>query len=96
MTIPSVSKTPTVWTKEQLVEQAQVALDEFVDRRLAEPGGNYKKHVDDRRAAIVRLFKELADTDPAGPDPAVVRKVLLDGELFDALRYVTGPPGIGR
>jgi hypothetical protein len=92
LTIPNVSQTPTVWTVEQLVEQAQIALNEFVDRRLAEPGGKYQAHVHTRRAAIVRLFKELAVTNPASPDPAVVRKVLLDEELFDALRYVSGPP----
>lgn len=92
MKIPNVSATPTIWTKDELLEQAQIALDEFVDRRLAEPGGKYQAHVKARRAAIVRLFKALAGVDPASPDPAIVRKVLLDAELFDALRYVTGPP----
>lgn len=92
MTIPNVSVTPTVWNDDQLAEQAQIALEEFVDRRLAEPGGKYLAHVTARRAGIVRLFKSLAGIDPLSPDPAIVRTVLLDEELFDALRYVTGPP----
>ncbi|WP_249127491.1 XamI family restriction endonuclease [Bradyrhizobium lablabi] len=83
---------PTVWDDAQLAAEAQKALEEFVDRRLAEPGGKYLAHVRARRGAIVRLFKALAGVDPSNPDPDIVRTVLLDAELFDALRYVTGPP----
>jgi len=83
---------PTVWNDEELEEQAQIALDGFVDRRIAEPGGKYQAHVVARRAAIIRLFKALSGIDPQAPDPTVVRKVLLDEDLFNALRYVTGPP----
>ena len=92
MTIPNTNSAPTVWTDAQLAEQAQIALEEFVDRRLAEPGGKYFAHVKTRRSAIVRLFSSLAGLDPNNPDPEKVRAVLLDAELFDALRYVTGPP----
>jgi hypothetical protein len=41
---------------------------------------------------MIRLFKALAGVDPTSPDAAMVREVLLDNELFDALRYVTGHP----
>ena len=92
MTLPNTSSTPSVWTEQQLAEQAQIALEEFVDRRLAEPSGTYLAHVKSRRAAIVRLFRALAGIDPSHPSPEAVRAVLLDEELFDALRYVTGPP----
>ncbi|CCE98473.1 conserved hypothetical protein (plasmid) [Sinorhizobium fredii HH103] len=92
MTIPNVSATPTVWTDTELETEAQKALEEFVERRLAEPGGKYLAHVNARRKAMMRLFKILAGVDPLNPDPAAVRAVLLDDELFDALRYVTGPP----
>jgi len=92
MTIPNISKIPTVWTEEELIAQAQIALNEFVDRRLAEPGGMYQAHVQARRASLIRLFMGLSGMDPANPDPATVRKVLLDDGLFDALRHVTGPP----
>lgn len=86
------SGNPTVWTDEQLAEQAQIALEEFVDRRLAEPGGKYLAHVKSRQAAIIRLIRSLSGLDAKNPDPEIVRAVLLDEELFDALRYVTGPP----
>lgn len=92
MTNSNVSAIPTIWTDAQLAEQAQIALEEFVERRLDEPGGRYLAHVVARRAAMIRLFKALAGTDPLAPDPTIVRTVLLDNELFDALRYVTGPP----
>jgi hypothetical protein len=92
MNLPNTSSAPQVWSDSQLAEQAQIALEEFVDRRLAEPGGKYLAHVRARRRAIVRLFKILSDVDPKNPDPDIVREVLLDEEMFDALRYVTGPP----
>jgi hypothetical protein len=92
MIIPNVSNTPRVWTDQELTDQAQVALGEFVDRRLAEPGGKYLTHIQNRRRAIVRLFKTLTGVDPNSPDTGIVRALLLDDELFDALRYVAGPP----
>jgi hypothetical protein len=90
--IANSSTVPALWTVEQLARDAQIALEEFVDRRLAEPTGRYLAHVQSRRDALVRLFRVLAPVDPANPDPQAVRTVLLDAELFDALRYVTGPP----
>jgi hypothetical protein len=45
-----------------------------------------------RRKAVLKLFKVLAGVDPSRPEPGIVREVLLDGELLDALRYVAGPP----
>lgn len=90
--ISNTSSTPTVWTEQQLEQQAQIALEEFVERRLAEPSGKYRSHVKARQRAIVRLFKALVGIDPEKPNVEIVRRVLLDEELFDALRYVAGPP----
>lgn len=92
MTIPNTPPPPRVWTGDELAEQAQIALEEFVDRRLAEPGGKYVAHIETRRAALFRLFKEMAGVDPANPPPETVRKIISDEELFSALRYVAGPP----
>lgn len=92
MTISNVSPVPRVWTNQELEAEAQKALEEFVDRRLAEPGGKYLTHVEARRRAMLRLFKMLAVLAPSHPDPATVRAILLDDDLFDALRYVSGPP----
>jgi hypothetical protein len=92
MSIPNASRVPRVWTNEQIAEQANIAVNEFVDRRLAEPSGRYIHHIHTRRADILRLFKTLAGVDPKNPDIDVVRKVILDDALFAALRYVSGPP----
>jgi XamI restriction endonuclease len=92
MTIPNVSNTPRIWNDQELTDQASVALNEFVDRRLAEPGGKYLTHIQQRRRAIVRLFKVLNGVDQNNPDAHTVRELLVDNELFDALRYIAGPP----
>jgi hypothetical protein len=92
MTALSPSPFPRTWTETELKEQAQVAIDEFVDRRLAEPVGAYAKHVLDRRVSIVRLFRALSKVDPDSPSPDAIRSILADEDLFAALRYVAGPP----
>lgn len=88
----NVSATPRVWTDTELEAAAQLALEEFVERRLDEPGGRYLEHLKARRTVIVRLFKTLRGIDAEAPDPTVVRTIVRDTELFDALRYVAGPP----
>jgi XamI restriction endonuclease len=92
VSIPNTSAGPTVWTETELAEQAQISLNAFVDRRLAEPSGKYAAHLEAHNTTIGLLFKTMAKIDPANPDPHAVRAVLLDDKLFDALRYVTGPP----
>lgn len=89
---PNIGSTPRVWTDTELENAAQLALEEFVERRLAEPSGRYIEHLKVRRNAIVRLFKTIRGIDPSHPDPDVVREILHDEPLFDALRYVAGPP----
>jgi hypothetical protein len=92
MTIPNMSRAPRIWTDQELADQARIALEEFVDRRLAEPGGKYLTHIHARRRVLMRLFKALRGVDPDNPDQATVRGILLDNELLAALRYVAGPP----
>lgn len=90
--ISNANATPRVWTDTELEAEAQLALDEFVDRRLKEPGGNYIEHLKARRTGVMRLFGTLRNIDATSPDPNIVRTILRDAELFDALRYVAGPP----
>jgi hypothetical protein len=91
MTIPNATDHPTVWTDCQLAEEAQKALEEFVDRRLAEPGGKYLAHITVRRSAIVRLFKSLSGVDPINPDATIVRTILLDGNFLTRCVMWPGP-----
>uniref|UniRef100_E1T7P5 Type II site-specific deoxyribonuclease n=1 Tax=Burkholderia sp. (strain CCGE1003) TaxID=640512 RepID=E1T7P5_BURSG len=88
----SKKNTPALWSRDELAAQAQVALDEFVARRLAEPGGLYLSHVKARRKSIFQLFKALADIELHGMTIGAARSILLDDELSDALRYLSGPP----
>jgi hypothetical protein len=90
--IPPASSTPRIWSQGELVHEAQIALDEFVDRRLAEPKGTYATHFKARRKALVRLFRKLSSVDKLSPSVELVRQVISDEEMFAALRYVAGPP----
>ena len=85
-------RTPAVWTREELAEAAERSLNNFVDRRLAEPDTRYAAHVAARRKAVARLFRALRPIDPDNPDPAAVRAILGDPDLRVALRYAAGPP----
>ncbi len=88
----SASSAPRIWSQAELEKEAQVALDEFVDRRLAEPEGTYATHFKARRKALVRLFRKLAGVDKLSPPADLLREVIADEEMFAALRYIAGPP----
>jgi|TARA_R110000868_G_scaffold325437_1_gene586220 hypothetical protein len=92
MSLPNADRLPAIWTDEELKAQAQCSIDAFVDRRLREPRDRYREHLRLRQKGVLRLFKTLIGIDPNAPDPAIVRTILFDGVLLDALRYVAGPP----
>lgn len=91
MHIPN-SNNPRIWGASELSEQAKIALNEFVDRRLAESRTVYTEHFVRHRSTLLRLFKSLSKIDPVKPDTVAVREILLDDKLFSALRYIGGPP----
>lgn len=91
MHIPN-SNNPRTWAANELTEQAKIALNEFVDRRLAESRTVYTEHFVHHRSTLLKLFKALAKIDPEKPNIVAVRRILLDDKLFSALRYVGGPP----
>lgn len=92
MSIPNIADTPQIWNDSELAIEAQRALDEFVDRRLAETSTSYVAHVLRHKQSIFSLFKLLQSVDPSNPDPQSVREILLDEGMFSALRYMAGPP----
>lgn len=87
--MPSV---PSIWTDLQLADQAQRSLEAFRDRRLAEPATRYPELLDQEKRAVRKLIRLLSVVDPDNPDPVQLRKIWGDAEVFDALRYVAGPP----
>jgi hypothetical protein len=88
----SNSKNPQLWSADELAEQAQTALNEFVDRRLSESRDAYSEHFSRHRNTLLELFKALSKINPDKPDIVALREILLDDKLFSALRYVGGPP----
>jgi hypothetical protein len=92
MSLPNAGRLPRKWDDDELKAQAQSSIDAFVDRRLREPRDRYREHLRLRQKGVLRLFKTLIGIDPSAPDPEVVRAILFDPVLLDALRYVAGPP----
>lgn len=92
MAIANPAATPPLWDDAALHRHAQTALEEFVQRRLAEPSSRYSRHLRERRRALHALFRQLRSFDPRNPDIEIARKILSDPELESALRYVAGPP----
>src|SRR3546814_7817189 len=83
---------PSIWTDEQLAYEAQRSLESFRDRRLAEPATRYPELLAQENRAVRKLIRLLSAVDPDNPDPAQLRKIWSDAPVFDALRYVAGPP----
>lgn len=92
MTTPTNNDGPRIWTTAELEKEAQIALNGFVSRRLAEPGHNYLTHVENSRKSLTRLLRTLEKVDFSKPDADLIRSILLDEDLFSALRYLAGPP----
>ena len=92
MAIPNVSASPQIWSDTELEIQAQRALNDFVDRRLAETSSAYVGHVANHTRSIFDLFSILQGLDSNDPDPDIVRRIILNEQLFSALRYMAGPP----
>lgn len=92
MALANKAEAPPLWDAAALQRHAQIALDEFVERRLAEPASRYRRHLRERRRALHALFHHLARFDPRQPDSEIARQIVSDPELESALRYVAGPP----
>lgn len=92
MSTSKIPSAPRSWNDAELTEQAQCSLKAFRDRRLAEPAARYPELLAQEKRAIRKLMRLLAAVDPNNPDPAQLRKVWSDPAVFDALRYVAGPP----
>lgn len=92
MSIPNVPSVPSVWTDDQLANEAQRSLEVFRDRRLAEPTTRYPELLKQEKLAVRKLIRLLSAIDPDNPDPAQLRKIWSDAPVFDALRYAAGPP----
>lgn len=89
MTTPS---TPTIWAVTELADHVRQAIEGFADRRLGESEDRFPEHVKMRRKSVIELLRHLRHIDPASPDPAMVKAMLVKKEVCDSLRYLAGPP----
>jgi hypothetical protein len=92
LSIPNVSAVPSVWSDEELTSQAQLSLDAFRARRLAEPTTRYPEILGQEKQAVCKLIRLMSVVNPNDPDPLALRKIWADAKVFDVLRYVAGPP----
>lgn len=92
MSIPNVSPAPSVWTDEELTSQAQFSLEAFRARRLAEPTTRYPEILAQEKQAVRKLIRLLSLVNPDNANLGELRKIWADPKVFDALRYVAGPP----
>lgn len=89
MTNPS---TPTIWNASDLETHVKAAIDAFVDRRLGESADRFPQHVNTCRKAVKQVLRHLREVDLENPDPIKVQAMLASKNVFDALRYLAGPP----
>lgn len=92
MSISNVPSVPSIWSDAELATQALRSLGAFRERRLAEPATRYPELLAQEKRAARKLIRILSPIDPSNPDPARLRTIWSDPAIFDALRYVAGPP----
>jgi hypothetical protein len=92
VTRPNVAVTPRLWSAHELSLEAQRSLEDFRRRRLAEPTLRYAQLLRQEKTAVRRLIRVLTPVNPDNPDPAALAAIIDNPDLFDALRYVAGPP----
>lgn len=89
---PTRTRVPQVWDDAELSLHAQLSLEAFVTRRLAESDQLYRAQLIDWTKVVHRLLRAIRDLDRERPDAEIIRSILRDPQLNRALRYVAGPP----
>lgn len=84
MTVPAPR-----WTTDQLDEQAHIAIQNFREERMGEPLEEYLERFEEVRQKMEDLLEMTVDLSRL-TDMAV--DVLVDPGLFEAVRYLAGPP----
>jgi len=84
-------KTPTVWTREQLVSGAAEASAAFREARLAETAEEWERHYTEARTKFSALFERLGNLTSAAVNEANMGEAYKQ-KLGEAFRYLAGPP----
>lgn len=84
-----MTATPPRWTTEQFTEDAKIARQRFRDERLIEPLELYMEQFEDVRGQMEDLLETTVDLSRLRE---LALDVVKDKRLFEALRYLAGPP----
>ncbi len=80
---------PPRWTEEELEADRLRAIEEFRRERMEEPLEAYLEAFDERQSAFEELLETTVDLTELGKHAVAI---LTDPQLFEAFRYLAGPP----
>lgn len=80
---------PPKWTEAEFVAAAKIAREQFREERLIEPLELYGEHFEDVRARMEDLLETTVDLSLLRD---LAKDVITDARLFEAMRYLAGPP----
>jgi hypothetical protein len=81
--------TPPRWTADELEDGRRRAIEEFRRERMEEPLEAYLEAFDERQGAFEDLLETTVDLSRLGEHALAI---LTDPKLFEAFRYLAGPP----
>lgn len=84
-----MTATPPRWTTEQFETDAALAKQKFRDERLIEPLEIYMEQFEDVRGQMEDLLEATVDLSRLAD---LAMDVVTDRRLFEAMRYLAGPP----
>jgi hypothetical protein len=79
---------PPVWSREELEEERLASIAVFREERLQEPLDEYLREFDEYRSIVEDLLAKTADLNRLDE---TALKVMTDGRLLEAFRYLPGP-----
>ena len=84
-----MSLSPPRWSPDQLEAGRLKAVELFREQRMAEPLEDYLEHFHQVRTTVENLLEETADLSRLRVEAV---RILRDGNLQEAVRYLSGPP----
>lgn len=80
---------PPRWTTEEFEAQRKIAIENFREERMSEPLEEYLERFDEVRGKVEDLLEMTVDLTQI---TAMAADVLIDPGLYEAVRYLAGPP----
>ena len=86
-----MSAPPGEWTENEILEDTKIAIAFFRDTRTSEPLEAWVEEVEKRKEEFTKLINNHGIANPNNFSVENLPAIIEDG-LFDALRYLSGPP----